>query len=185
MGVIRIRHRLCWICSRFASINPHLKTSPSHWSGDILHSRVARSEIVALNKLKTGEVRIISPRTLIPTGIEELGVKIFTDMNKGLKDVDIVVMLRLQLERMEGQLIPSRREFFQCYGLTEERLKQAKPDALVMHPGPINRGLEISSSVADGKQSVILSQVSNGIAVRMAVMAKIMGGTGKKPHSAA
>ena len=153
--------------------------------GDILHSRVARSEIVALNKLNTGEVRIISPRTLIPTGIEELGVKIFTDMNKGLKDVDIVVMLRLQLERMEGQLIPSRREFFQCYGLTEERLKQAKPDALVMHPGPINRGLEISSSVADGKQSVILSQVSNGIAVRMAVMAKIMGGTGKKSHSAA
>ncbi len=145
--------------------------------GDVLHSRVARSEISALNKLNTGEIRIISPMTLIPTGLEALGVKIFTDLDKGLKDVDVIVMLRLQLERMEGQLIPSRSEYYQRYGLTEERLRNAKPDALVMHPGPINRGLEIASSVADGSHSVILSQVSNGVAVRMAVMSKIMGGS--------
>ncbi len=144
--------------------------------GDILHSRVARSAISALHKLDTGEIRIISPKTLIPTGLEALDVKIFTHMEPGLKDVDVIIMLRLQLERMEGQLIPSEREYYQCYGLTEERLGEAKPDVLVMHPGPINRGLEIASSVADGSHSVILSQVSNGVAVRMAVMAKIMGG---------
>lgn len=149
--------------------------------GDVLHSRVARSEISALKKLNTAEIRIISPRTLIPTGLEDLGVRIFTDMDQGLKDADVIVMLRLQLERMEGQLIPSEREYFECYGLSEERLRNAKPDVLVMHPGPINRGLEIASSVADGSNSVILSQVSNGIAVRMAVMAKIMGGTPGKP----
>ena len=148
--------------------------------GDILHSRVARSEITALNVLGAAEVRIIAPRTLIPTGVEELGVKIYTDMAKGLKDVDVVVMLRLQMERMEGQLIPSTREYYQCYGLTEEKLKYAKPDAIVMHPGPINRGLEIASSVADGQRSVILSQVSNGIAVRMAVFTEIMGGDKKQ-----
>ena len=151
--------------------------------GDILHSRVARSEITALNVLGAGEVRIVAPRTLIPTGVEKLGVKIYTDMAKGLKDVDVVVMLRLQMERMEGQLIPSSREYYQCYGLTEEKLKNAKPDVMVMHPGPINRGLEIASSVADGQHSVILSQVSNGIAVRMAVIAKIMGGDSKRPRS--
>ncbi len=145
--------------------------------GDVLHSRVARSEISALKKLGAPEIRIISPRTLIPTGLEALGVKIFTDMDQGLKDADVIVMLRLQLERMEGQLIPSEREYFQCYGLTEARLKNAKTDVLVMHPGPINRGLEIASSVADGSHSVILSQVSNGVAVRMAVMSKIMGGS--------
>ncbi len=145
--------------------------------GDVLHSRVARSEISALKKLGTGEIRIISPRTLIPTGLEDLGVRIFTDMDRGLKDVDVIVMLRLQLERMEGQLIPSEREYYQCYGLSEARLENAKPDVLVMHPGPINRGLEIASSVADGDHSVILSQVSNGVAVRMAVMTKIMGGS--------
>ena len=144
--------------------------------GDVLHSRVARSEISALKKLNVPDIRIISPKTMIPTGLEDLGVKIFSDMDQGLKDVDVVVMLRLQLERMEGQLIPSEREYYQCYGLTEARLKNAKPDVLVMHPGPINRGLEIASSVADGKNSVILSQVSNGVAVRMAVMTKIMGG---------
>ncbi|MDE0308606.1 MAG: aspartate carbamoyltransferase catalytic subunit [Acidiferrobacterales bacterium] len=152
--------------------------------GDILHSRVARSEITALNVLGAGEVRIVAPKTLIPTGVEKMGVQVYTDMARGLKDVDVVVMLRLQMERMEGQLVPSPREYYQCYGLTEEKLKLAKPDAIVMHPGPINRGLEIASSVADGSRSVILSQVSNGIAVRMAVIAKIMGGTGKKPESA-
>ncbi len=148
--------------------------------GDILHSRVARSEITALKKLNAGQIRIVAPKTLIPTGIDKLGVEIYHDMNKGIRDVDVIVMLRLQLERMEGQLIPSRREYFQRFGLTQERLASAKPDALVMHPGPINRGLEIESAVADGEQSVILAQVSNGIAVRMAVMAKIMGGVPQK-----
>ncbi len=151
--------------------------------GDILHSRVARSEISALNTLGAGEVRIISPRTLIPTGVEKLGVRVFTDINKGLKDVDIVMMLRLQLERMEGQLIPSREEFYQRYGLTESRMRMAKPDALVMHPGPINRGLEIASSVADGDRSLILTQVANGIAVRMAVMSEIMAGSAASGES--
>ncbi len=145
--------------------------------GDVLHSRVARSEITALKKLQATEIRVISPRTMIPTGLKDLGVEIFTDMDQGLKDVDVIVMLRLQLERMEGQLIPSEREYYHCYGLTEARLENAKPDVLVMHPGPINRGLEIASSVADGPKSVILSQVSNGIAVRMAVMSRIMGGS--------
>lgn len=144
--------------------------------GDILHSRVARSDIRALNLLGTKEVRIVAPRTLIPTEVEKLGVKVFTDLNEGLQDADIVIMLRLQLERMAGQLIPSPEEFYQRYGLTEERLAVAKPDVLVMHPGPINRGLEIASSVADGAQSLILAQVANGIAVRMAVMVQIMGG---------
>jgi len=145
--------------------------------GDVLHSRVARSAISALTKLDVAEIRVISPRTMIPTGLEDLGVKIFTDMALGLQDVDVIVMLRLQLERMEGQLIPSKQEYYQCYGLSEARLKHAKPDVLVMHPGPINRGLEIASSVADGPNSVILSQVSNGVAVRMAVMTHIMGGS--------
>ena len=145
--------------------------------GDVLHSRVARSEISALKKLDVAEIRVISPKTMIPTGLKDLGVEIFTDMNQGLKDVDVIVMLRLQLERMEGQLIPSEHEYYQCYGLSEARLENAKPDVLVMHPGPINRGLEIASSVADGPNSVILSQVSNGIAVRMAVMSRIMGGS--------
>ena len=144
--------------------------------GDVLHSRVARSQISVLNKLNAAQIRIISPRTLIPTGLEDLGVKIYTDMDKGLKDVDVISMLRLQLERMEGQLIPSEHEYYRCYGLSEQRVKNAKPDVLVMHPGPINRGLEIASSVADGQNSMILTQVSNGVAVRMAVMSKIMGG---------
>jgi len=151
--------------------------------GDILHSRVARSEISALNTLGAGEVRIISPRTLIPTGVEKLGVRVFTDIDKGLKDVDIVMMLRLQLERMEGQLIPSREEFYQRYGLTESRMRMAKPDALVIHPGPINLGLEIASSVADGDRSLILTQVANGIAVRMAVMSEIMAGSAASGES--
>jgi len=142
--------------------------------GDILHSRVARSDITALQKLGVREIRIISPKTLIPTGIEKLGVKIYSNFDRGIRNVDVVIMLRLQLERMDGQLIPSGEEYFQCYGLTESRVKLAHPAVLVMHPGPMNRGLEIASSVADGKHSVILNQVSNGIAVRMAVIARIM-----------
>ncbi|MDH3688224.1 MAG: aspartate carbamoyltransferase catalytic subunit [Gammaproteobacteria bacterium] len=144
--------------------------------GDILHSRVARSQIHALNTLGASEVRVVAPRTLLPTGVERLGVHPYTDMAHGLDGVDVVIMLRLQWERMEGQLIPSEQEFFSLYGLTEEKLANAKEDAVVLHPGPINRGLEIASSVADGPRSLILPQVTNGIAVRMAVMAKIMGG---------
>ena len=144
-------------------------------NGDIRHSRVARSQIHALNALGVKEVRVIAPGTLMPVGIEEMGVKVFTSMDEGLKDVDVVVMLRLQKERMQGAMLPSEKEYFSMYGLTEERLKLAKPDAIVMHPGPVNRGVEIASSVADGPQSVIMQQVTNGIAVRMAVMSMVMG----------
>ena len=143
--------------------------------GDILHSRVARSEIHALNTLGVLEVRIIGPHTLIPKDVEGLGVHVYYDLNEGLKDVDVVMMLRLQRERMYGALLPSENEYFQRYGLTSTRLAHAKPDAIVMHPGPINRGVEIDSSVADGEHSVILQQVSHGIAIRMAVMAMTMG----------
>ncbi|MGJ0515631.1 MAG: aspartate carbamoyltransferase catalytic subunit [Methylomicrobium sp.] len=142
--------------------------------GDILHSRVARSEIIALNTLGVDEVRVIAPKTLLPAHVETLGVKVFHNLKEGLKDVDVVMMLRLQKERMSSALLPSESEYFKCFGLTEEKLKIARPDAIVMHPGPINRGVEIDSKVADGPQSVILKQVSNGIAVRMAVMAMVM-----------
>ncbi len=144
--------------------------------GDILHSRVARSQIHALNILGAAEIRVIAPRTLIPTKIEAMGVTVFTDLIGGLEDVDVIIVLRIQRERMDGQLIPSEQEYYNRYGLTQAKLKIAKPDAIVMHPGPINRGLEISSSVADGSQSVILNQVTNGIAVRMSIMARLMGG---------
>ncbi|HAD36012.1 MAG TPA: aspartate carbamoyltransferase catalytic subunit [Gammaproteobacteria bacterium] len=143
--------------------------------GDILHSRVARSQIHALNILGAREIRVIGPKTLLPTEIERLGVTAFTNMDEGLSDIDVIMMLRLQLERMEGQLIPSSQEYFRLYGLTSERVARAAPDAVVMHPGPMNRGLEITSSVADGERSLILPQVTNGIAVRMSIMAKLMG----------
>jgi aspartate carbamoyltransferase catalytic subunit len=142
--------------------------------GDILHSRVARSEIHALNILGVKEIRVIAPKTLLPAKIETLGVTVSHDMAQGLEDIDVIIMLRLQKERMSSALLPSEKEYFQCFGLTEQRLKLAKPDAIVMHPGPINRGVEIESHVADGNQSVILQQVSNGVAVRMAVMAMAM-----------
>lgn len=144
--------------------------------GDVLHSRVARSEIHALTTLGVPEIRVIAPRTLLPTDVEKLGVQVFHNMEEGLKDVDVVMMLRLQNERMSGALLPSSQEFFQTFGLTPERLALARPDAIVMHPGPMNRGVEIDSAVADGKQSVILPQVTYGIAVRMAVMAILGGG---------
>lgn len=144
--------------------------------GDVLHSRVARSEIHALTTLGVPEIRVIAPRTLLPSDVEKLGVQVFHNMEEGLKDVDVVMMLRLQNERMSGALLPSSQEFFQTFGLTPERLALAKPDAIVMHPGPMNRGVEIDSAVADGKQSVILPQVTYGIAVRMAVMAILGGG---------
>lgn len=142
--------------------------------GDILHSRVARSQIQALNTLGVAEVRVIAPKTLLPAHVESLGVKVFHNLTVGLKDVDVIIMLRLQKERMTSALLPSESEYFKCFGLTEDKLKIAKPDAIVMHPGPINRGVEIESKVADGPQSVILKQVSNGIAIRMAIMAMAM-----------
>jgi aspartate carbamoyltransferase catalytic subunit len=142
--------------------------------GDILHSRVARSEIHALRILGTREIRVVGPRTLLPADIESLGVKPFYDLNCGLEGVDVIIMLRLQRERMNGAFIPSEHEYYARFGLTEARLAQAKPDAMVMHPGPINRGVEIESRVADGSRSVILQQVTHGIAIRMAVMSMAM-----------
>ncbi len=145
--------------------------------GDILHSRVARSQIHALNALGVAELRVIAPKTLLPTAVEKLGVLPYTRMEEGLDGVDVVMMLRLQRERMQGALIPSEQEYFNLYGLTPSKLALTAKDAIVLHPGPMNRGLEIDSAVADGPQSVILPQVTYGIAVRMAVMALIMGGS--------
>ncbi|CAN5263033.1 aspartate carbamoyltransferase catalytic subunit [soil metagenome] len=143
--------------------------------GDILHSRVARSGIHALTTLGVPEVRAIGPRTLLPTGLEQMGVRVFHTIDEGLKDVDVIMALRLQNERMSGALLPSAGEYFKNYGLTPERIALAAPDAIVMHPGPMNRGVEIASEVADGSQSVILPQVTFGIAVRMAVMSIVAG----------
>ncbi|TNF37836.1 MAG: aspartate carbamoyltransferase catalytic subunit [Gammaproteobacteria bacterium] len=147
--------------------------------GDILHSRVARSQIHALNILNTGDVRVVGPKTLIPKDIETMGVSVYNDLETGIQDADVVIMLRLQKERMTGASLPSEQEYFELYGLTEQRLKAAKADAIVMHPGPINRGVEIDSAVADGPQSVILQQVTYGIAVRMAVMSMVLGSHSK------
>ncbi len=143
--------------------------------GDVMHSRVARSEIVALRTLGVGELRICAPPTLIPEQLDQLGVLIDTDFDRAIHGADVVIMLRLQRERMQGPYLPSSTEYFRRYGLTAERLATAKPGCLVMHPGPMNRGIEIESSVADGLQSVILEQVKNGVAIRMAIMAIVMG----------
>jgi aspartate carbamoyltransferase catalytic subunit len=137
--------------------------------GDILHSRVARSNIILLNTLGA-RVRVVAPSTLLPSGIERFGVEVHRDMREGLRDADIVMMLRLQRERMNGSFVPSVREYFHYYGLDQAKLRYAKPDALVMHPGPMNRGVEIDSSVADGAQSLINEQVEMGVAVRMAAL---------------
>ena len=138
--------------------------------GDVMHSRVARSNILALTSL-AADVRVVAPATLMPAAIEALGVTPFTDMDEGIADADVVMMLRLQNERMDGAFIPSPREYHALYGLTYERLKRAKPDALVMHPGPMNRGVEIASNVADDpNRSVIAEQVEMGVAVRMACL---------------
>jgi aspartate carbamoyltransferase catalytic subunit len=142
--------------------------------GDILHSRVARSNILLLNSLGA-RVRVVAPSTLLAAGIERLGVEVYTSMWEGLADVDIVMMLRLQRERMTSSLVPSQREYFHFFGLDYDKLARAKPDALIMHPGPMNRGVEIDSEVADGAQAVILPQVTFGIAVRMAVMSIVAG----------
>ncbi len=143
--------------------------------GDVAHSRVARSQIHALVTLGAAEVRIVAPRTLVPPGIQSMGVSVHHDLRSGLRDTDVVILLRLQNERMQGALLPSSHEYFQYYGVTEEKLATAASDAIVMHPGPINRGVEIDSDVADGARSVILRQVSYGIAIRMAVMSMAIG----------
>ena len=142
--------------------------------GDILHSRVARSQIQALSTLGVDEVRVIAPKTLLPVQCESLGVHVYHDMFDGLRDVDVIIMLRLQHERMQGALLPNEHEYFRLYGLTADKLAVARPDAMIMHPGPINRGVEIDSAVADGPRSVILQQVTHGIAVRMAIMSMAM-----------
>jgi aspartate carbamoyltransferase catalytic subunit len=143
--------------------------------GDVLHSRVARSNILLLNAVGA-RVRVVAPSTLLPSGIERLGVEVFRRMEDGLKGADVVMMLRLQRERMEGALVPSVREYFRYFGLDGDKLKAARPGALVMHPGPMNRGVEIASEVADGPQSVIEEQVEMGVAVRMAVIEALIGG---------
>jgi aspartate carbamoyltransferase catalytic subunit len=145
--------------------------------GDVLHSRVARSDIHALTTLGAAEVRVVGPKTLVPGDMAALGVRVCHSLDEGLKDADVVIMLRLQNERMSGALLPSSGEFFKTYGLTQDKLALAKPDAIVMHPGPINRGVEIDGRVADGAQSVILPQVTFGIAVRMAVMSIVASST--------
>ncbi|MDB4040245.1 aspartate carbamoyltransferase catalytic subunit [Methylophilaceae bacterium] len=143
--------------------------------GDIEHSRVAKSQINILATLGAKEIRVIGPKSLMPRNIDDLDVNVFNTMEEGLKDVDVVMMLRIQKERMSNKTVPSESNYFKSFGLNQKRLKIAKDDAIVLHPGPINRGVEIESKVADGMQSVILNQVKNGIAIRMAVMAMMVG----------
>jgi aspartate carbamoyltransferase catalytic subunit len=147
--------------------------------GDVLHSRVARSDIHALSALGCPDVRVVGPKTLVPEDLRHLGVRVFHNLREGIQDCDVVIALRLQNERMSGALLPSSHEYFKAFGLTPERLEAASPSAIVMHPGPINRGVEIDSAVADGAQSVILPQVTFGIAVRMAVMSIVAGNEGQ------
>ncbi len=141
--------------------------------GDILHSRVARSEIMALKTMGVKHIRLVAPKTLLPTQIDASGVTCYNSMEEGVQGADVIIMLRLQKERMDQGLLPSLREYHHCYGLTAERLKLAKKDVIVMHPGPMDRGVEIDSIVADGPHSMILKQVHFGIAVRMAVMVEL------------
>ena len=152
--------------------------------GDILHSRVARSQIQALATLGTTDIRVIGPKTILPADCTPLNVKVYHDMASGLDGADVIIMLRLQQERMQSALLPSTGEYFARYGLTDDKLKLAKPDAIVMHPGPINRGVEIASSVADGAQSVILEQVTHGIAVRMAIMSMTLASRSRQQSQA-
>ncbi|MGB1234414.1 MAG: aspartate carbamoyltransferase catalytic subunit [Planktomarina sp.] len=151
--------------------------------GDIAHSRVARSNLILLGKMEN-RVRLVGPPTLIPTGVGELGCEVYHDMREGLKDVDVVMMLRLQKERMDGGFIPSEREYYHRYGLDAEKLSHAKPDAIVMHPGPMNRGVEIDGDIADDvTRSVIVEQVEMGVAVRMATMDLLMRNRMEQPKS--
>jgi aspartate carbamoyltransferase catalytic subunit len=147
--------------------------------GDILHSRVARSNIWGLTKMGA-EVRVVAPSTLLPAEVEKMGVQVFTDLKQALAEVDVINVLRIQLERQQKGLFPTVREYARLFGLNAERLKYAKPDALVLHPGPMNRGVEISPEVADGMQSVIAEQVTNGVAVRMALLYLLTGGGGSE-----
>lgn len=142
--------------------------------GDILHSRVARSQIHALKILEAGEIRVIGPKTLMPSYLEQAGIPVFHDLTTGLNGVDVIMMLRLQTERMETGLLPKGNAYYRLYGLTSETLRLAAPNALIIHPGPINRGVEIESDLADSPQAVILDQVTNGIAIRMAVLSSLM-----------
>lgn len=143
--------------------------------GDLLHSRVLRSNVLLLTKLGA-EVWVCGPPTLVPPGIERLGVHVTAKVDEAVEGADVIMMLRIQLERMQGAFFPSLREYFQVFGMTEERVRRARPDAIIMHPGPMNRGVEIASEVADGPYSVILEQVTNGVAVRMAVLYLLAGG---------
>lgn len=142
--------------------------------GDILHSRVAHSALHAFLTLKVPDIRLVGPKALLPDNMELSGVRLFEDLTTGIHQADVIIVLRLQHERMREKLVLSKEDYFLNYGLTTERLKLAKPNAIVMHPGPMNRGVEIESAVADGPQSVILQQVSNGIAVRMAIMQMLL-----------
>lgn len=159
---------------------PQLETLSVAIVGDILHSRVARSQIEVLFSLGVPDLRVVAPNTLLPRDMKAFPVTVYQDVQQAMTDVDVVILLRLQKERMQGAFLPSEAEFFRCYGVTATLLKLAKPDAIVMHPGPMNRGVEIESSVADGQQSVILEQVSFGIAVRMAVLSLVMSGAIEK-----
>jgi aspartate carbamoyltransferase catalytic subunit len=143
--------------------------------GDLLHSRVLRSNVLLLTKLGA-QVWVSGPPTLVPRGIEQFGVRVTSSVDEAVRDADVVMMLRIQQERMQGAYFPSLREYFNVFGLTEARVQLAKPDVIIMHPGPINRGVEIASEVADGRYSVILEQVANGVAVRMAVLYLLAGG---------
>jgi aspartate carbamoyltransferase catalytic subunit len=151
--------------------------------GDLLHSRVLRSNVLLLTKLGA-EVWVCAPATLIPVGMRHMGVRVTTRVDEAVEGADVIMMLRMQLERMQGGYFPSLREYFRTFGMTEERVKRAKSDAIIMHPGPINRGVEISSEVADGSASVILDQVANGVAVRMAVLYLLAGGATEGAESA-
>jgi aspartate carbamoyltransferase catalytic subunit len=144
--------------------------------GDLLHSRVLRSNVLLLTKLGA-DVWVCAPSTLIPAGMKQMGVRVTTRVDEAVKDADVIMMLRIQLERMQGAYFPSQREYFTTFGMTEARVALARPDVIIMHPGPINRGVEIASEVADGQASVILDQVANGVAVRMAVLYLLAGGT--------
>jgi aspartate carbamoyltransferase catalytic subunit len=143
--------------------------------GDLLHSRVLRSNVLLLTKLGA-EVWVTGPPTLVPVGIERLGVRVSTDVHEAVADADVIMMLRIQQERMQGAFFPSLREYFNVFGMTVDRVKLARPDVIIMHPGPMNRGVEIASEVADGPYSVILEQVANGVSVRMAVLYLLAGG---------
>ena len=152
--------------------------------GDLLHSRVLRSNVLLLTKLGA-EVRVSGPPTLVPPGIERLGVRASTSVDEAVTDADVIMMLRIQQERMQGAYFPSLREYFNVFGMTAERVRRAKPDVIIMHPGPMNRGVEIASDVADGPYSVILEQVANGVAVRMAVLYLLAGGVEEGSHAEA